>query len=91
MSSVARVTEISAILLQQIARYSSAHLGGPLDGVCISVPAYYPLSQREAVRNATEAVVELGERLVIRLRDEREHRLVSEVREIPVHPSSVRT
>jgi molecular chaperone DnaK len=46
------LTEISAILLQQISRYSSAHLGGPLDGVVISVPAYYPLSQREAVRKA---------------------------------------
>ena len=49
---VRELTEISSILLSQIARYASAHLGGPLDGVVISVPAYYPLSQREAVRRA---------------------------------------
>ena len=49
---VHELTEISSILLSQIARYSTAHLGGPLDGVVISVPAYYPLSQREAVRRA---------------------------------------
>ncbi len=54
---VHELTEISSILLSQIARYSAAHLsqlggGGPLDGVVISVPAYYPLSQREAVRKA---------------------------------------
>ena len=46
------LTEISAMILSQIGRYASAHLGGPLDGVIISVPAYYPLSQREAVRRA---------------------------------------
>jgi molecular chaperone DnaK len=49
---VRELTEISSILLSQIARYAAAHLGGPLDGVVISVPAYYPLSQREAVRKA---------------------------------------
>ena len=49
---VHELTEISAILLQQIARYARASLGGPVDGVVISVPAYYPLSQREAIRRA---------------------------------------
>jgi molecular chaperone DnaK len=49
---VHELTEISSILLSQISRYASAHLGGPLEGVVISVPAYYPLSQREAVRRA---------------------------------------
>ena len=48
------LTEISSILLAQIGRYASAHLGGPLDGVVISVPAYYPLSQRDAVRRAAK-------------------------------------
>ena len=49
---VHELTEISSILLSQIARYAGAHLGGALDGVVISVPAYYPLSQREAVKRA---------------------------------------
>jgi molecular chaperone DnaK len=49
---VHELTEISSILLSQIARYATAHLGGAPDGVVISVPAYYPLSQREAVRRA---------------------------------------
>lgn len=63
---VRELTEISSILLGQIARYASAHFvggaaggaggaggaGAGLDGVVISVPAYYPLSQREAVRRA---------------------------------------
>ena len=49
---VRELTEISAIILKQIGRYVEAHLGGPLDGVVITVPAYYPESQREAVRRA---------------------------------------
>ncbi len=51
-SEVHELTDISAVLLQQIARYAEAHLGGPVDGAVISVPAYYPLTQREAVRTA---------------------------------------
>lgn len=49
---VRELTEISAILLKQISRYVEAHLGGALDGAVITVPAYYPESQREAVRRA---------------------------------------
>ena len=48
-AEVHELTDISAVLLQQIARYAEAHLGGPVDGAVISVPAYYPLTQREAV------------------------------------------
>jgi molecular chaperone DnaK len=51
---VHELTEISSILLSQIARYTGAHLGGPPDGVVISVPAYYPLTQREAVKRAAK-------------------------------------
>jgi molecular chaperone DnaK len=52
--TVHELVEVSAILLEQIARYAKAHLGAPVDGVVISVPAYYPLTQREAVRRAAE-------------------------------------
>jgi molecular chaperone DnaK len=48
------LVDISAILLEQISRYAKTHLGGPIDGVVISVPAYYPLPQREAVLRAAE-------------------------------------
>jgi molecular chaperone DnaK len=49
---VRSLVEIQATVLQQIARYATTHLGGPLDGVVISVPAYYPQNQRDAVRRA---------------------------------------
>jgi len=48
------LTEISAILLKQIAQYAAHHLGGPIEGAVISVPAYYPEGQREAVRQAAK-------------------------------------
>ncbi len=51
---VHELIDISAVLLQQIKRYAEAHLGGPVDGAVISVPAYYPLTQREAVREAAK-------------------------------------
>jgi molecular chaperone DnaK len=51
---IRELTEISSVMLGQIARYATMHLGGPLDGVVISVPAYYPLPQREAVRKAAK-------------------------------------
>ena len=54
-AEVHELTDVSAVLLQQIARYAEAHLGGPVDGAVISVPAYYPLTQREAVRTAAKA------------------------------------
>jgi molecular chaperone DnaK len=51
---VRSLTEISAILLRQIGLYAAHHLGGPIDGCVISVPAYYPEGQREAVRLAAK-------------------------------------
>ncbi len=45
--------DVSAVLLQTMARY--AEMGGAVDGVVISVPAYYPLPQRDAVRAAAKA------------------------------------
>lgn len=51
---VRNLTEVSAMLLAQIARYAEAHLKSPIDGAVISVPAYYPNRQREAVRKAAE-------------------------------------
>ena len=52
---VHQLEEISTIILQQIARYAAAHLGGPVEGAVISVPADYPLTQRDAVRRAARA------------------------------------
>jgi molecular chaperone DnaK len=52
---VHELTDVSAVLLQQIARYAAAHLHGHVDGAVVSVPAYYPLTQREAVRTAAKA------------------------------------
>ncbi|MCC7072847.1 MAG: Hsp70 family protein [Deltaproteobacteria bacterium] len=49
------LAEISTIILEQIARYAAAHLGGPVEGAVISVPADYPLTQRDAVRKAARA------------------------------------
>jgi molecular chaperone DnaK len=56
---IRELTEISSVLLSQIARYAQMHLSpggqaGPLDGVVISVPAYYPLTQRDAVKKAAK-------------------------------------
>ncbi len=39
-------------------------------------------SQREAVRHATEPVVELGKRLLVGARDERDQSLVRDLREV---------
>lgn len=50
---VHELTDISAVLLQTILRY--AEIGGAVDGAVISVPAYYPLTQREAVRQAARS------------------------------------
>jgi molecular chaperone DnaK len=52
---VRSLDEISALLLTQVRHYSGAHLGGPVEGAVISVPAYYPEPQREAVRAAAKA------------------------------------
>ncbi len=49
---VHQLTDIAAILLRQIATYAETHKGQTVDGVVITVPAFYPQSQREAVRQA---------------------------------------
>ncbi len=50
------LTSISALLLEQIARYALRELNEDgLEGVVITVPAHYPLSQRLAVKQAAEA------------------------------------
>ncbi|MDP2346062.1 MAG: Hsp70 family protein [Deltaproteobacteria bacterium] len=54
-ADIHELTDVSAVLLKTIARYAEAHLGGPIDGAVVSVPAYYPLTQREAVRTAAKA------------------------------------
>jgi len=46
------LTDISSIILRQIGSYAGTHLGAPVEGAIITVPAYYPLSQRQAVRQA---------------------------------------
>lgn len=51
---IIEMSEVSAILLRQMARYAAEHLQGPIDGAVITVPAYYPQSQREAVRRAAQ-------------------------------------
>ncbi len=54
---VHELTDISAVLLQTILRYAQVGAAslGPVDGAVISVPAYYPLTQREGVRQAAKA------------------------------------
>ena len=48
-------------------------------------PGRAPRAEREAVGDASEAVVELGQRGLVRAGDERDERLVREMREIPRH------
>lgn len=57
---VHELTDISAVLLQTIKSYAdvfaaSSAGGAPVEGCVISVPAYYPLTQREAVRQAAKS------------------------------------
>jgi len=46
--------EISAIILRKLKESSEQHLGEPLEGAIITVPAYFNDSQRQATRDAGE-------------------------------------
>jgi molecular chaperone HscA len=44
--------EVSAEILREIARRAEAVIGGPIEGVVITVPAYFDDAQRQATRDA---------------------------------------
>ena len=44
--------EVSAEILREVARRAEAALGGPIEGVVITVPAYFDDAQRQATRDA---------------------------------------
>jgi molecular chaperone HscA len=44
--------EVSAEVLRELARRAEAHLGGPVEGAVITVPAYFDDAQRQATRDA---------------------------------------
>jgi molecular chaperone HscA len=44
--------EVSAEILRACARRAEAHLGGPIEGAVITVPAYFDDAQRQATRDA---------------------------------------
>ncbi len=52
---VRSLTEISSLILTQVRHWATQQLGAPPEGAIISVPAYYPEAQRQAVRNAARA------------------------------------
>ncbi|MCB1758547.1 MAG: Fe-S protein assembly chaperone HscA [Gammaproteobacteria bacterium] len=58
--------EVSAEILKSLARRAEATLGGPLEGVVITVPAYFDDAQRQATKDAAR----LAELKVLRLLNE---------------------
>jgi len=44
--------EVSAEILRELKRRAEAHLGGPIEGAVITVPAYFDDAQRQATRDA---------------------------------------
>jgi molecular chaperone HscA len=54
VSEERRVTpmEVGAEVLKRLAKRAEAHLEGPLDGVVITVPAYFDDAQRQATKDA---------------------------------------
>lgn len=49
------LTEISSLILTQVRHWATQQLGAAPEGAIISVPAYYPETQREAVREAARS------------------------------------
>ena len=46
--------EISAAILRALAERARAQLGGPIDGVVVTVPAYFDDAQRQATKDAAQ-------------------------------------
>jgi molecular chaperone HscA len=51
-SAAVTPVEVSAEILRELKRRAEADLGGPLEGVVITVPAYFDDAQRQATRDA---------------------------------------